>query len=287
MAYTSGSDTEVKSCSKIFAKTYEKLQKQFNKQRETLNKANLEIVAYQLGLESVEAQLIVHLKNEVAYEEKIAVLEFEVKDKDKTGLGYGDQLSKSDSEVLPSVFDSRSSNGDDNPTNDRPTANKASASISKVEPSVIKTSNISIEMPKVDSVRTSGVIIQDWASDDEDTLVDTQVDSQTTVKPSFKKTEFTKARNESVKSDKQADKPKMVTQNSKTDRKDRTGNLTQKPRLGLGFTKKTCFVCGSKKHLIKDCDFHEKGMSKTSVLNDMGRVLVKAKLDQFETIHRE
>ncbi|GKB37664.1 putative ribonuclease H-like domain-containing protein [Tanacetum coccineum] len=34
-----------------------------------------------LGLEFVEAQLIVHQKNEVVYEEKIAVLEFEVKDK--------------------------------------------------------------------------------------------------------------------------------------------------------------------------------------------------------------
>nr|GEU36434.1 ribonuclease H-like domain-containing protein [Tanacetum cinerariifolium] len=172
-------------------------------------------------------------KNEVAYEEKITVLEFEVKDKgnaiirltnqldqtlkekenlnakleqfeissknlnklinsqlstkDKTSLGYGDQLSESDSEVLPSVFNSRSSDGDDNPTND------------------------SIEMPKVDLVRTSRVIIKDWVSDDEDTLVDTQIDSQITVKPSFKKIEFTKARNESVKSDKQADKPKMVT----------------------------------------------------------------------------
>nr|GEV74609.1 retrovirus-related Pol polyprotein from transposon TNT 1-94 [Tanacetum cinerariifolium] len=82
--------------------------------RNTLNKANLEIVAYQLGLESVEAQLIVHQKNEVAYEEKIAVLEFKVKDK-----GYGDQLSESNSEVLPSVFNSRSSDGDDNLTNDR------------------------------------------------------------------------------------------------------------------------------------------------------------------------
>nr|GFB65982.1 ribonuclease H-like domain-containing protein [Tanacetum cinerariifolium] len=87
--------------------------------------------------------------------------------KDKNGLGYGDQLSESDSEVLLSVFDSRSSDGDDNLTNDRfkkgdgyhavpppltgnympplvslsfarlddfvyrPTANKASASISK------------------------------------------------------------------------------------------------------------------------------------------------------------
>ncbi|GJR33982.1 hypothetical protein Tco_1209666 [Tanacetum coccineum] len=81
MAYTSGSDTEVQSCSKNCVKTYEKLQKQFDEQRQTLNKANLEIVAYQLGLESVEAQLIVHQKNEAVYEEKIAVLEFEVKDK--------------------------------------------------------------------------------------------------------------------------------------------------------------------------------------------------------------
>nr|GEU57914.1 hypothetical protein [Tanacetum cinerariifolium] len=75
-------------------------------------------------------------------------------------------------------------------------------------------------MPKVDSVRTSGVIIKDWFSDDDDTLVDSQEDSQTTVKPSFKKIEFTKARNESVKSDKQADKPKMVTQKYEVDRKD-------------------------------------------------------------------
>ncbi|GJY83291.1 hypothetical protein Tco_0496667 [Tanacetum coccineum] len=37
--------------------------------------------AYQLGLESIEAQLIVHQKNKAVYEEKIAVLEFEVKDK--------------------------------------------------------------------------------------------------------------------------------------------------------------------------------------------------------------
>nr|GEW07129.1 hypothetical protein [Tanacetum cinerariifolium] len=158
-----------------------------------------------------------------------------------------DQLSESDSEVLPSVFDSRSSDGDDNQTYDRfkkddgyhvvpppltrnymppladlsfaglddsvyrPTTNKASASISKDEINDIKTSNISVEKPKVNSVRTSGVIIEDWVSDDEDTLADTQVDSQTIVKPSFKQIEFTKARTESVNSVKQDDKPKMVT----------------------------------------------------------------------------
>nr|GEW93217.1 copia protein [Tanacetum cinerariifolium] len=85
-----------------------------------------------------------------------------------------------------------------------------------------------------DKVRTSEIIIKDWVSDDEDTLVDTQVDSQTAVKPSFKKIEFTKARNESVKSDIQVDKPKMITQNSKADRKDWNGNLTQKPSIVEG-----------------------------------------------------
>ncbi|GJZ49729.1 hypothetical protein Tco_0603919 [Tanacetum coccineum] len=130
--------------------------------------ANLEIIAYQLDLESVDARLVVYQKNEVVYEEKIAVLEFEVKDKgnavtrltnqleqtlkekedlkakleqfetssksltklinsqisskDKTGLGYGDQLNENDSsisELFNSVFDNRLSDGDDNQTNDR------------------------------------------------------------------------------------------------------------------------------------------------------------------------
>ncbi|GKF02756.1 hypothetical protein Tco_0029679, partial [Tanacetum coccineum] len=49
-------------------------------------------------------------------------------------------------------------------------------------------------MPRVESVRPSGVIIEDWAS--------------------FKKIEFTNARNESVKP-KQAEKPRITTQNPK------------------------------------------------------------------------
>ncbi|GKA38479.1 putative reverse transcriptase domain-containing protein [Tanacetum coccineum] len=168
LRYAWSSDTEVQSCSKNCVKTYKKIQKQFDEQRQTLSKANLEMVAYQLGLKSVEAQLVVHQKNKVVYEEKIVVLEFEVKDKgnavtrltnqleqtlkekedlkakleqfetssknltkpinsqisskDKTSIGYGDQLNENDSigsELFNSVFDSRLSDGDDNQTNDR------------------------------------------------------------------------------------------------------------------------------------------------------------------------
>nr|GEV98845.1 60S ribosomal protein L7a-1 [Tanacetum cinerariifolium] len=74
-------------------------------------------------------------KNEVAYEEKIAVLEFEVKDKGN----YMPPLADLSFARLDDFFY-------------RPTTNKASASISKGEPSVNKTSNIYVEMRKVDSV---------------------------------------------------------------------------------------------------------------------------------------
>ncbi|GJW90576.1 putative ribonuclease H-like domain-containing protein [Tanacetum coccineum] len=131
-------------------------------------------------------------------------------------------------------------------------------------------SNTNVEMPRVESIRPSEVIIEDWVSDDDEDIFQSN-DVQTTVKPSFKKIEFTKARNEPVKSDKQAVKPRMVTQSPKVDRKDWNGKMTQKLGLGFGSTKKACFVCGSHNHLIKDCDFHEKIMSKKSVLNDKGK----------------
>ncbi|GJX57569.1 hypothetical protein Tco_0287466 [Tanacetum coccineum] len=121
----------------------------------TQSKANLEIVAYQLGLESVEAQLVVHQKNEAVYEEKIAVLEFEVKDK-----GLDD-----------SVY--------------RPTTNKASASVSQVETSITPPSNTSVEMPRVESVRPSGVIIEDWVSDDDEDIFQSN-DSQTIYGKGFR-----------------------------------------------------------------------------------------------------
>ncbi|GJV75757.1 hypothetical protein Tco_1507341 [Tanacetum coccineum] len=302
LGYDWRSDTEVQSCSKNCVKTYEKLQKQFDEQRQTLSKANLEIVAYQLGLESVEVQLIVHQKNEVVYEEKIVVLEFEVKDKsnaitrlknlldetlrekddlkakleqfetssknlnklinsqlsakDKTGLGYGDQLNKnysSGSELFNSVFNSRSSDGDDNQTNDK---------------------------FKKDHDIMLFLLLYNWNNASPTDITFARLGrflfiayinkTMLVYKPSLKRIEFTNARNESVKP-KQAEKPRIITQNPKVDRRDWNGKMTQKLRLGFGFTKKACFVCGSYSHLIKDCDFHEKSLAKKSVLKNMGK----------------
>ncbi|GJT08893.1 hypothetical protein Tco_0843355 [Tanacetum coccineum] len=236
MAYTSnssGSDTDVQSCSKNYVKTYEKLQKQFDEQRQTLSKANLEIIAYQLGLESVEAQLVVHQKNEDVYKENIAVLEFEVKDK---------------SNAVIRLKNHRSSDGDDNQTNDRFKKDNGYHAVpppltGNYMPPLADLSFTGLDdyvyrptINKTSASVPSGVIIEDWVSDDDEDIFQSN-DLQATDKPSFKRIEFTNARNESVKP-KQAKKPRTITQNPKVDRRDWNGKMTQKLALGFGFTKK-------------------------------------------------
>ncbi|GJZ73585.1 hypothetical protein Tco_0637731 [Tanacetum coccineum] len=48
---------------------------------------------------------------------------------------------------------------------DRPTTNKTCASVSQVKISITPPINTSVEMPRVESVRPSGVIIEDWVHD--------------------------------------------------------------------------------------------------------------------------
>ncbi|GJX47958.1 ribonuclease H-like domain-containing protein [Tanacetum coccineum] len=81
-----------------------------------------------------------------------------------------------------------------------------------VEANITQPSNASVEMPRVESVRPSGIFIKDWVSDDEDIFQSDNL--QATDKPSLKRIEFTNARNESVKP-KQAEKPRIITQNPK------------------------------------------------------------------------
>nr|GEV25919.1 retrovirus-related Pol polyprotein from transposon TNT 1-94 [Tanacetum cinerariifolium] len=91
---SSSLDTKVHTCSKECLKSYEALQKQYDEQREKLNKANLCILGYQIGLESVEARLAIHQKNEVDYEESIEFLKYDVKVRDVAITQLKDQLEK-------------------------------------------------------------------------------------------------------------------------------------------------------------------------------------------------
>ncbi|GJW73382.1 putative ribonuclease H-like domain-containing protein, partial [Tanacetum coccineum] len=92
-----GSDIEVKFCSKECVKSYAKLKKLFDEQREQLGDASIEIQAYTQALK-------------------------EMSTRDKFGLGYGDQVHNGvlsyENEVFQSVFDSRSSDVEDSPVHD-------------------------------------------------------------------------------------------------------------------------------------------------------------------------
>ncbi|GJS12323.1 hypothetical protein Tco_0369119 [Tanacetum coccineum] len=101
MAYTSqgsssssSSDSEVHTCSKDCLKSYETLQKQYDQQCIALNKSNLEIIGYQMRLESLEARIVIHEKNEVVYEEDIAFLKYDVQVKDISIKDLKNQLEE-------------------------------------------------------------------------------------------------------------------------------------------------------------------------------------------------
>ncbi|GKA08712.1 putative ribonuclease H-like domain-containing protein [Tanacetum coccineum] len=238
MAYTSqgssSSDSRVHTCSKDCLKSYETLQKQYDQQHDALNKSNLEIIGYQMGLESLEASIVVHEKNEAVYKEDIAFLKYDVqvkdisiKDlknyaKDKAGLGYDSQMNES--EVVNNVFNSKESDVDDSPVNDRfktgegfhavplpyignymPSRPDLSFSglddsvyntkVSKTITTASKTSKDSLEKPK--TVRPSAPIIEDWDTDSDNDSVFSPKPDQT--KPKFTKINFVKS-DENVKS---------------------------------------------------------------------------------------
>ncbi|GJV93954.1 ribonuclease H-like domain-containing protein [Tanacetum coccineum] len=63
-------------------------------ERDALKKSNLEIIGYQLGLESLEARIVVHQKNEAVYKEDIAFLKYDVKVRDNSITELKNQLAE-------------------------------------------------------------------------------------------------------------------------------------------------------------------------------------------------
>nr|GEW24495.1 hypothetical protein [Tanacetum cinerariifolium] len=94
MAYSSsnsGYDYEVKSCSKACEESYARLKKLYDDQRDKLGDASVEITAYTLALKKVEAQLLCHQQNQLAYEQKIRFMKIDLDDKSDV-LAYHKKL---------------------------------------------------------------------------------------------------------------------------------------------------------------------------------------------------
>ncbi|GKC15124.1 hypothetical protein Tco_1011906, partial [Tanacetum coccineum] len=199
--------------------------------------------------------------------------------KDKSGLGYGDQIHKGvlsyENEVLESVFDNES-----NFTYGLKQS-KTSESAANTSDFVSCESNSSVETlesmpkptinePKVVSkpkVWSDTPIIEEYELDSDDENVIKPLKEQ--KKPSFafvNTVKHVKTPRETVK------EQNTCSQSPKVDKKNWNGLMSKKLGLGYGFTKKACFVCASFSHLIRDCDFHEKRMAKQIELNkQMGK----------------
>ncbi|GJR80930.1 putative ribonuclease H-like domain-containing protein [Tanacetum coccineum] len=256
MAYSnSGSDTEVKSCSKECVESYAKLKKLYDEQREQLGDASIEIQAYTQALKKVEAQLVAHQKNQLC----------QMSAKDKSGLGYGNQVHEGvlsyENEVFQSVFDSRSSDVEDSPVHDR-FANVEG--MHAVPP--LMTGNYMPKkrvfskmifmggtLPEDDSVET-------LESVPEPVVVEPKVVSQPKVwsdAPIIEEYESDSDDEYVIKPSKEQEKPSFAFV-----------NIVMACGFGIWvYLKKACYGMCSFSHLIRDCDFHEKRMAKQVELN--------------------
>ncbi|GJX32193.1 putative ribonuclease H-like domain-containing protein [Tanacetum coccineum] len=127
MAYNSSSsnaNSKVHTCSTECEQSYAQLKKLYDTQREQLGDASIEIQAYDLALKKVEAQLVTHQKNQLcSFKGLSKLLNSQMSTRDKSRLGYGDQVHNGvlsyENEVFQSVFDSRLSDIKDSSVHDR------------------------------------------------------------------------------------------------------------------------------------------------------------------------
>ncbi|GJS62169.1 hypothetical protein Tco_0656953 [Tanacetum coccineum] len=291
-----------------------------------LKKSNLEIIGYQIGLESLEARIVIHEKNEAVYEEDIAFLKYgvQVKDisiknlknqleealkekddlklklekfeessknltklinsqisaKDKVGLGYDSQINKS--EVVHSMFNSRESDVDDSPVNDRfkigegfhavpppytrnymPSRPDLSfvglddsvykTKVSENETSISKTSKDIVKKPK--TVRPSAPIIEDWDTDSENGSV-------FRPKPDQKNTNCNKVRTSTSVNTAKQSSPRIATSISTTKP---VNNVAPKSKVNDALPKTYSYF---KAHSPVRRAFNQKSAAKTNNLNE-------------------
>ncbi|GKD15298.1 ribonuclease H-like domain-containing protein [Tanacetum coccineum] len=201
------------------------------------------------------------------------LLDSQVSDKFKTGVGY-------DSQVFDSQMNDKYKSGEGYhvvpppytgnfmpPKPDLVLADKDEYVFSESVTSVpaIATSEVKTSESKPKSV--SEPLIEDWISDSEN---ENEIEFKSRQrKPSNAKVNFVKS-NEHVKSprefvkkvenSKQAEYPRKNYQSPRGNKRNWNNLMTQKLGSNFEFQNKACYVCGSFNHLIKDCDYYEKKM---------------------------
>nr|GEW37314.1 putative ribonuclease H-like domain-containing protein [Tanacetum cinerariifolium] len=190
---------------------------------------------------------------------------------DKTGLGYDSQLNKRDlnnkSVVFESAFDSsvNESEEDNNQANDR---YKAGEGYHAVRPPY--TRNFMPPRPDLSFAGLDDFIFKSAISGTVTSVHETETSVSKTSKECMEKPKTVRKFVIEQHTYKQA-KNLGKSQNSGSDKRNWNRIMTQKLRDGFEFKKKTCFICGSLYHLIKDCNFYENKVLGKFVLNNEGK----------------
>ncbi|GJT51165.1 copia protein [Tanacetum coccineum] len=255
------------------------------------------------GLESLEARIVIHEKNEASYEESIAFLKYDVQVKDISIKNLKNQLEEAlkekddlklklenfkessknltkltnsqisvkdktrlgfDSHVNKSeVLDNVVDSHECNQVNDRFKKNKGYHAVLPPFTGNFK--------PKRADLSFAGLDDSVYTSKMSETIT-IVLNVETTESDSEDEIVFEpKEVNKTVKSS--FKKIEFVNARNSTVEKPR--KFSQNPRdnkrnrNSFKFTKKACFVCGGFNYLIKDCDFHDKNMVQKHVLNNV------------------
>ncbi|GJR36866.1 ribonuclease H-like domain-containing protein [Tanacetum coccineum] len=300
---SSSSDSEVSTCSKACLKSYESLKEHFDKQKEQLKKSNLEIIGYQLGLESLEARIVVHEKNEASYEESIAFLKYDVQVKDISIKNLKNQLEealkeKDDLKLKLENFEESSKNltklinsqisvkdktrlGFDSHVNESEVLDNVvdSHECNQVNDRFKKSKGYhAVPPPFTGNFKPARADLSFAGLDD--SVYKSKVSETITSVPNVETTE-SDSEDENVFEPKEAKKTvkssfeKIEFVNARNSTVEKPRKFSQNPRdnkrnkNSFEFTKKAYFVCGSFNHLIKDCDFHDKKIVQKPVLNNV------------------
>nr|GEV27973.1 uncharacterized mitochondrial protein AtMg00810-like [Tanacetum cinerariifolium] len=280
MAYSSsnsGSDNEVKSCSKTCEESYARLKKLYDEQIDKLSDASVEITAYTLALKRL--------------------LNTQMSAIDKFRLGYGDYRygsilsyenevlqrnympSRPDVEIDYSKFTYGPKQTSADESDSKPIEYASSDSDSSIETTTSMHAPVD-HAPKIicePKVWTHAPIIEEYELDsDDDSVSNVQEHKE---KPSFAFTDYVKH----VKSLRENIKETFTAnQIPKIEKQDKHGHT----KKGLGYSRKACFVCGNKAHLA---DYQEFKGGSVAFGGSNGRITGKGKLKagklDFKDVH--
>ncbi|GJW48182.1 putative reverse transcriptase domain-containing protein [Tanacetum coccineum] len=317
---TSSSNNEVQKCSKQCLKSFNTLQKNFDSETEKHNRARLEIQGYELALESLEARILGHEKNELAWGEKYEFQNYELKcreikinnlntelekilkerDELKLKIEKWEGSSKNLTKILNSQMSAHDKNGlgfgtqIDELSNKSETDSEISLSIFEVRSSDEESTLTNNKFTKANKYHDIPPPITgnplnprvdiSFAGLDKYAIRNKIIESKTTEKHNDEDDVSAVKTVSSVKSN------VHVTQAVRS-QTDKSGQTSQKQ--GIGFKKvnkiKGCFVCKSTDHLIKDCDFSDQKSPKPRLKNvvNTGKRVVKPVWDNTKRVNHQ